>query len=370
MNTAAPDPAALGLDTRSWLPDRHDHGIAIVGCGGITDDGHLPAYRAHGLNVVGCFDVNVETARSTAERWGIGRVFASLNEVVGNDSVDIVDVAVPPWHQLALARTLIGGGKHLLCQKPLSNVFAEAAEIVGLADAAGVKLAVNQQYRWSPVVRAMHTLLTQGRIGEPTAAFIHESLVNPWQLWPWLMKVPQLEIMYHSIHYLDGMRFLLGAHGEPEWVTSRHTRHPLQAPSAETKTVTILDYASGLQAFVAVDHNDVSDDVFGRVRVLGTEGVVSGTMGLSYDYPHGRADTVRWSAHNDPGGGFETDLPGRWIPEGFVGPISSLMAAINEDTEPPTSGRDNLNTLRLVNAAYLSAAENRSVRPSEIGTDR
>ena len=43
------------------------------------------------------------------------------------------------------------------------------------------------------------------------------------------------------------------------------------------------------------------------------------------------------------------------------------MGAVNDDTEPPTSGRDNLNTLRLVNAAYLSAVENRSVRPTEIG---
>ena len=369
MNSSTPDPAALGLDTRSWLPDRHDHGIAIVGCGGITNDGHLPAYRAHGLNVVGCFDVNVETARSTAERWGIGRVFASLNEVVGDDSVDIVDVAVPPWHQLALARTLIGGGKHLLCQKPLSNVFAEAADIVGLADAAGVKLAVNQQYRWSPVIRAMHTLISQGRIGTPTAASIHESMMNPWHLWPWLAETPQLEIMFHSIHYLDGMRSLLGAHGEPEWVTSRHARDRVAPVVGETKTVTILDFPDDLQAFVAVDHSDFSDDVFGRVRVLGTEGLVSGTMGLSYDYPHGRADTIRWSAHDNPGGGFETDLPGRWIPDGFIGPMSALMTAIESGGEAPNSGRDNLHTLRLVQAAYLSAAENRSVRPTEVGGD-
>ena len=368
MNTA-PDPAALGLDRRSWLPERHDHGIAIVGCGGIVNDGHLPAYTAVGLNVVGCYDIDPEAARRTADRWGVERVFGSLEEVAGDPSVQIADIAVPAWRQLELVRTLADGGKHLLCQKPLSDDFAQAVEIVRRAEAAGVKLAVNQQYRWSPVIRAMHTLMAQGRIGTPTAAFVHESMVNPWELWPWLMTVPRLEVMYHSIHYLDGMRFLLGDHGEPEWVTSRHTRHPLQTPSAETKTVTILDYASGLQAFVAVDHNDAGDDLFGRVRVLGTEGVVSGTMGLSYDYPHGRADTVRWSAHDDPGGGFETDLPGRWIPEGFVGPISSLMAAIDEDAEPPASGRDNLHTLRLVNAAYLSAAENRSVRPAEIGPE-
>ena len=271
MNTA-PDPARLGLDTRSWLPDRHDHGIAIVGCGGIVNDGHLPAYTSHGLNVVGCYDINPEAAQSTAERWGVERVFGSLEEVAGDPATEIADIAVPAWRQLELVRTLADSGKHLLCQKPLSDDFAQAVEIVQRAESAGVKLAVNQQYRWSPVVRAMHTLISQGRIGTPTAAFVHESLVNPWELWPWLMEVPQLEIMYHSIHYLDGMRFLLGAHGEPEWVTSRHTGHPLQTPSAETKTVTILDYADGTQAFVAVDHNDVSDDVFGRVRLLGTEG--------------------------------------------------------------------------------------------------
>ncbi len=372
--TQQPNPRAaprkLGLDTLAWLPDRYDHGIAVVGCGGIVNDGHLPAYTSHGLNVVGCFDINLEAAQRTAERWNIERVFTSLEEVASDPSVEITDIAVPAWRQLETVRTLADAGKHLLCQKPLSDDFVQAVEIVRRAEAAGVKLAVNQQYRWSPVVRAMHTLIAQGRIGTATAAFVHESMANPWQLWPWLMEVPQLEVMYHSIHYLDGLRFLLGDHGEPEWVTSRHTRHPQQTPSAETKTITILDYPDGLQAFVAVDHNDRSDDVFGRVRVLGTTGVASGTMGLSYDYPSGRPDTVRWSAHDDPGGGFEIDLPGRWIPEGFVGPISSLMSAINDDAEPATSGRDNLKTLRLVHAAYRSAAENRSVSPLEIAADR
>jgi predicted dehydrogenase len=46
--------------------------------------------------------------------------------------------------------------------------------------------------------------------------------------------------------------------------------------------------------------------------------------------------------------------------------MASLMRAIQEDGTPETDGADNLNTLRIVNAAYLSAAENRSVQPSEI----
>jgi predicted dehydrogenase len=56
-----------------------------------------------------------------------------------------------------------------------------------------------------------------------------------------------------------------------------------------------------------------------------------------------------------------------WIPDAFVGTMASLMTAIETDSAPQyNSTEDNLNTLRVINAAYLSAAENRSVRPSEV----
>jgi hypothetical protein len=55
-----------------------------------------------------------------------------------------------------------------------------------------------------------------------------------------------------------------------------------------------------------------------------------------------------------------------WIPDAFVGPMASLMCAIEENTEPETSGRDNLQTLQVVFAEYQSMAEKRAVRPEEI----
>ena len=361
----AADPR-LDLDYRPRLAEGADAGVAIVGCGGIMNYAHLPAYAAHGLNLVGCFDVNREAAEKTAEDFGIPRVYDSLDELARDAAAVIADVAVPPWEQLNVARRLIGAGKHLLCQKPLSNVFAEAVRIVEAAEGAGVRLAVNQQFRWSPAIRAAHTLIDQGWIGQPTEASIEESMLSPWHLWPWLASSPRLEILYHSIHYLDGMRFLLG---EPEWVTSRHARHPdRKGVEGETKTITVLDYPSGLQALVAVNHSNNSDDVYGRVRFLGTDGVIAGTMGLSYDYPDGREDTLGWSnPARYPDHRFEAKLEGKWIPDAFIGPMASLMAAVSGGGEPDTSGRDNLETLRVVEAAYLSAQENRSVRPEEIG---
>ena len=61
------------------------------------------------------------------------------------------------------------------------------------------------------------------------------------------------------------------------------------------------------------------------------------------------------------------DFDEMWIPDAFIGPMASLMEAIDKDEVPLTSTRDNLNTLRIVEAAYLSVEENRSVRPEEIG---
>ncbi|MDA1330669.1 MAG: hypothetical protein O3B43_06365 [Chloroflexi bacterium] len=59
-------------------------------------------------------------------------------------------------------------------------------------------------------------------------------------------------------------------------------------------------------------------------------------------------------------------LEGVWIPDAFIGPMASLMNAIQTDGTPITDAADNLNTLRVLEAVYSSSGENRSVRPGDI----
>jgi predicted dehydrogenase len=183
-------------------------------------------------------------------------------------------------------------------------------------------------------------------------------------MWPWLAQVPRLEVQYHSIHYLDALRWLFG---DPTWVTSRHAHYPKQGARAETKTITVLDYDNGLQALVSVNHHDESGDGYATFRFLGTKGIIKGTIGLMYDYPHGRPDGFQThSTVHNPEVWLDIQLEGKWIPDAFIGPMASLMEAIQTHSFPATDAADNLNTLRLVEAAYQSAAENRSVSPGEI----
>jgi predicted dehydrogenase len=354
----------LDLHYHPHLSARTDYGIALIGCGGIANYAHLPAYKLHGLRVVGCYDIDRQAAQETAARHGIPRVYETLDAALADPDVQICDIAVPAWHQRAIDEQAVAAGKHLLCQKPLSENLADAEAIVDIARRAGRKVAVSQQMRWSPAIAAARDLIQRGFIGQPAAAQILVSITTPWHMWPWLQAHPYLDLMCHSIHCLDSLHYLFG---DPTWVTSRHARYPGQQERAETKTITVLDYDSGLQALLAVNHHDHSGDTYATFRFLGTEGVIKGIIGLLYDYPHGRPDSLQChSTTTAPDIWFDVRLEDRWIPDAFIGLMASLMETIQMDGTPLTDAADNPHTLRLVHAAYRSAADHRSVRPAEL----
>jgi predicted dehydrogenase len=336
------------------LPEKHDYGIGIIGCGGIVNYAHLPAYRKSGLNVLACYDQNREAAEKTAAEHGIPMVARSVDEILSNPDIQIVDIAVTPWAQAEIAERAIAAGKHLLCQKPFSDSIETAGRVVTLAEEAGVKIAVNQQMRWDAGIRVSKQLIEEGAIGIPADARIEVSVKTPWHMWPWIAAQEHLEVMFHSIHYHDATRYLFG---DPARVTAYHKKWPGQPEVGETRTLTVFEYESDLQVIIDANHHNWSDDFYARFRFLGTEGIITGTLGVLYDYPIGRVDTLAYQPNREPHRWHEAQLSTWWIPDAFLGPMTSLMKAIQTDGEPLTSGRDNLGTLRTVFGAYESARE-------------
>ena len=343
-------------------PIRKDYGIAIVGCGGIVNYAHLPAYAAAGFDVLAVHDVDSDVARATAEEHGIPAVAESVTALLEVDGVDIVDIAVPPWVQPEIVEKVAAAGKHMLCQKPFALDLESARSAIAAAQRAGVKQAVNQQMRWDAGIAASRWLIAHGAIGVPTEAQIQVSVSTPWHLWPWLAGAPRLEVNYHSIHYLDALRSVVG---DPIAVTAVHGRYADQGDvQGETKTVSVLEYAGPLQALVAVNHYNQHGEPYAEFRFLGTDGALEGTIGLMYDYPDGRPDTLalRRPDLDEP---IEYGFDTKWIPDAFAGPMGDLMDSITEDRAPRTNAVDNLVTLKLVEAAYLSASTGRRVALAE-----
>ncbi len=118
------------------LPPKVDYGIAFIGCGGIVNYGHIPAYRTSGFNMIGGYDINHEAAVRTVQTHGLNKVYASLDELLLDPSIQIVDIAVLPWEQREIVEKSISAGKHVLCQKPFSSRYAEAVEMTALAQRA------------------------------------------------------------------------------------------------------------------------------------------------------------------------------------------------------------------------------------------
>lgn len=356
-------PSIIRSALEHTLPPKVDYGIAFIGCGGIVNYGHIPAYKASGFHMIGGYDLKPEAAEKTVQEHGLEKVYGSLDEVLLDPLVQIVDIAVVAWEQKNIVAKAVVAGKHMLCQKPFSHHYAEAVAMTDLAEQAGLKIAVHQQFRWSSIIRAVRCLLLQGWVGEVLDVQVQVSIHTPWDMWPWLANQPRLEVLYHSIHYLDSLRFLFG---DPVLVTSRHTKHSTQQAKGETKTITVWEYENGLQILIAICHFDWSPGLYSLFRVLGTEGLIEGTIGTNYDYPDGRNDSIKFTSRSNPERNFSAVLPGKWIPDAFYGPMASLMEAIQNDSEPITSAKDNLGTLRVVEAAYRSMSEARSVSPSEI----
>ncbi len=331
--------------------------IALVGAGGIVEVAHLPAYRRAGLEVVGIYDLDQERSSILAARHGIPRVYPTLEALLEDPYVAVVDIAVLPEAQPEIALRALEAGKAVLCQKPLALNLEAAQAIAQRAKTLGLPVVVNQQLRYSESLTVARALVEQGAIGEPTFMRFEVDVLTDWTRWPWLAQSPQLEIRYHSIHYLDAVRALFG---NPEQVFCMAARSLTQQVQGETRTISSLIYPGTRRALVTANHENPGGDPRAEFRIDGTGGAIRGTLGLMYDYPHGRLDTLELRSQHT-GGWLPYPVSTRWIPDAFAGPMKALLTSLHSGSEAPSSARDNLGTVRLLEALYQSMNLGQSV---------
>ncbi len=352
--------AEVSAYCRLAVSPEHRRPIAIVGAGGIVDGAHLPAYALAGLTVVGITDVDLDRAREVAGRHGIPRIYGSVDDLLADEDVVVVDIAVPVRAQPPIFRAAIAAGKHVLAQKPFAESPEIARELSAIADASGLVTAVNQQMRFDEGIAAAHRMVELGWIGDVTSFSITVNVTTPWELWDWAQSMERLEIMVHSIHYHDAVRWFMG---EPRSVYAIAGRTPGQRPVGETRTLSSYTFAGGASALVHVNHVNRGGDNSAEFRVDGTAGAIRGTLGLLYDYPDGRPDTLEVSSTMLPTDGWVPyPVTQRWFPHAFIGTMGSVLEGIATGSTPRSSVADNVKTIELVDALYRSMESNQVVR--------
>ncbi|MGB1925487.1 MAG: Gfo/Idh/MocA family protein [Rubripirellula sp.] len=358
---------------RVELPKNRTVPIGCIGTGFIMADCHLPAYKNADLNICAIAGRNPETTRQVADRHQIPHAYQDYHELLGDTEIRVVDIAVPPDVQFDVIREVVKRPhiQGILAQKPLGVNLAEAQQIVRLCDNHGVTLAVNQNMRFDQSVRGAKQLLpdvvnANSVIGTPVLATIEMRAIPHWM--PWQERQGWLTCRIMSIHHLDTMRYWFG---DPRSVYASFARDPrTNFEHLDGIGLYILEYESGLRCQICDDvwtgpcREGSGEDIGIHWRIEGTHGLAKGTIGWpSYpertpstlDYTHiGNQDWIlpRWDKV--------------WFPDAFIGPMADLLVALEKNRLPMLDGKDNLQTMALVDACYRSASEKRSVEISEL----
>jgi predicted dehydrogenase len=337
-------------------------------------DCHLVAYRAAGLNPVAIAAPRRAAAEEVAARHGIPTVHADWRGVAEDPAVEVVDIAVPPDVQpgiieeiCALVERKGSRVRGILAQKPLACDYSQGAEIVRRCREAGIRLVVNQNMRYDHAVRGCGDLLARGVLGSPVLATIEMRAIPHWM--PWQERQGWMTLRIMSIHHFDTFR---GWFGSPLRVFTSVRSDPRTAETFahdDGICLSVLEYDSGLRCSSLEDvwagpaREGAESDLSVGFRVEGTRGMALGTIGWPA-WPQRQPSTLDYTT--TAGGWQRPRWPEAWFPDAFVGPMAELLRDLEGTAPAEATGLDNLLTMALVDAAYVSAREHRAVAVAEI----
>ncbi len=192
---------------------RQTLGVGIAGTGFIGP-AHLEALRRNNVRVIGLAELTPELAVQKAAELGIPKSYASYEEMLFDQEIDVVHLATPNYLHHPQAKAALLAGKHVVCEKPLAMNTAESAELVSVAAKTGLVNAINFNLRFYPLSHQARAMVQNGELGE---LFIMQgSYTQDWLLlptdWNWRLE-PGLGGTLRAVgdigsHWLDLLTFI------------------------------------------------------------------------------------------------------------------------------------------------------------------
>ncbi len=373
---------------------------AVVVGPGYIGPVHADALRRNGVAVVGLVGSGSAAGQARAVALGIP-YFADLAAALAAGPVDCVHVATPNALHAPLVRQALAAGKHVVCEKPLAMDAAEGAELLRLAEAAGVVHAVNFNFRFYALTRQMRAMVAAGAVGP--VRLVHGGYLQDWLLFPsdWNWRLDPKEggalraVADIGSHWLDLAGFVTGrrpvalcadlatfvpVHQRPTVAVETFAGKSLRPDEYVEEAIRTEDYGSVLLRFDDGAHGamTVSQVSAGRKNRLALE--VSGATGtLAWNSERVEELWVGWRDRPNetllrdpallaPEARAVATAPGGHA-EGYVETHRALFAAVYRSIAaggPPANPdyptfADGLRSLRLGEAIAASAREGRWV---------
>lgn len=337
--------------------------LGIIGAGDFAGM-HMEAFRKlPQVEVVAFCRRNADALAGMQRKWDVPHGFTDYRDLLAMDGLDAVAIVTPTDSHRQIALDAIAAGKHVLCEKPLALTASDAREMLDAAEAAGVVHATNFNQRGRTAVGRLKRYLDAGYVGRVFHAYIwwgstlqHDARPDAasWRFQP----EHGGGVLYELIHVFDMARFVCGDIKRLCSLLATHERRRPFSDFPDGMDIEVPDWAGVLIEFesgaTGVIHISwVTRGLEGRerpaprVEVSGLSGRIM-TEGL--DGLRGVSGEHAALAELDPG-------------EPYPQPYEQFVNGILAGEPVETSFEAGLEAAKLVDAAIISAREQRWVEP-------
>jgi UDP-N-acetylglucosamine 3-dehydrogenase len=333
--------------------------IAVVGCGSIARNRHLPEYADQkNVEIVAVCDVIEDRAEETAVKYR-ATSYKDYKQLLSNQDIDAVSVCTPNDLHAPITVAALKAGKHVLCEKPMATSKQEAEEMIEAASKSGKKLMIAHNQRFVPSHVRAKQLIESGEVGQIYSfrtTFGHGG-PEGWSIDgknSWFFNKEQAFIGAMGdlgVHKSDLLRYLLGE--EVVEVSAMVETIAKQGTDVDDNAVCVLKTENGVigtltASWSYVSSEDNSTIIYGEHAILRLED--DPEYSLIVQYKNG--ETVKYELgeiqSNEDGGQTTSHV------------IDKFVSSILEDIPSPVSGEEGKKSLEVILAA-LESSETKKV---------
>ncbi len=330
--------------------------IGLIGAGRIGKiHAENVATRVRGAQLAAIADVNRAAAEEVANEWNIPNVTDDARALLDDKTIDAVVIASATDTHVPLIEQAAAAGKHIFCEKPISNELAKIDRALDAVKRAGVKLQIGFNRRFDPNFLKAQKLVAEGRIGTPHLLHIISRDPSPPPLE--YIRVSGGIFLDMTIHDFDMARYLIGEVSEV-YATGDVRIDPAIGTAGDIDlAVTVLRFENGVIGTID-NSRGTSYGYDQRIEVFGSHGALT----ISNEAP----DAAVISDTN----GIHASLPYYFFLErytaAYLEEMRAFVEAVRQDRPSPVTGRDGRVPVVIALAAKKSLDEHRPVRLSEI----
>ena len=245
---------------------------AVIGTGFIGPV-HVEALRRIGIEVVGVLGSGEAKSAQAAERMGIPKAYADLDELLADERVGVVHITTPNRFHFVQASRALRAGKHVMCEKPLAMDSQQSSALVELARESGLAAGVNYNIRFYPLCLQARDVIERGDLGMVYS--ICGSYVQDWLLYPtdynWRVLADQggelRAVADIGTHWLDLVTAISGLEVEAVCADLSTVHSVRQRPAAEGASGEVETFKGKEAGTVATVPVDVSTEDYGCVML-------------------------------------------------------------------------------------------------------